>query len=123
MSEYTQIAATFGAVRSEGSGLTPLAHSDLTLPGVSAPSRVVRSIMEMARSMAYAFAVVLIERVPSMAARPSRPTASTPGNPCRKRRSAASEAVTSAREASRAAASGPWAGTVDMVTRRAYLRA
>ena len=46
--------------------------------------------------MAYAFAVVLIERVPSEAARASRPTASTPGSPWRKRRSALSDAVTSA---------------------------
>nr|WP_306283928.1 hypothetical protein [Streptomyces sp. Termitarium-T10T-6] len=64
---------------------------------MSAPSSVVRSIIEMARSMAYALAVVLIERVPREAARASRPTASTPGNPKRKRRSALSDAVASAR--------------------------
>ena len=45
--------------------------------------------MRMARSMAYALAVVLIERVPSVAARGSAPTWSTPGRPCRKVRSAA----------------------------------
>ena len=35
--------------------------------------------------MAHAFAVVLIERVPSPAARASAPTWSTPGRPCRNR--------------------------------------
>ena len=80
-----------------GRGGPPWRTSARTLPGVSAPSSVVRSIIEMARSMAYAFAVVLIERVPREAARASRPTASTPGSPCRKRRSALSDAVTSAR--------------------------
>ncbi|CAM5661036.1 hypothetical protein SFUMM280S_07794 [Streptomyces fumanus] len=84
-----------GAVRSAGSGRTALAPSARTLPGVSAPSRRVRSTIEMARSSAYAFAVVLMERVPSAAARASRPTASTPGSPCRKRRSVLSDAVTS----------------------------
>ena len=47
--------------------------------------------MRMARSIAYALAVVLIERVPSPAARASAPTWSTPGRPCRKRRSEASD--------------------------------
>src|SRR5204863_1031530 len=40
-------------------------------------------------------AVVLIERVPSIAARCSAPTWSTPGRPCRNARSAASERATS----------------------------
>ena len=44
---------------------------------------------------AYALAVVLIERVPRSAARASAPTWSTPGRPCRKRRSDESEDVTS----------------------------
>jgi hypothetical protein len=56
--------------------------------------------MVIARSRAIAFAVVLIERVPSDAARASAPTWSTPGRPCRKRRSEASLAVTSAYAAS-----------------------
>ncbi len=49
---------------------------------VSAPSRVVRSIIEMAVSIAQALAVVLIERVARSAARASAPTWSTPGRPC-----------------------------------------
>ena len=54
-----------GMVGSRGSGRSALAHSERTLPGVSAPSSVVRSIIEMAVSIAQALAVVLIERVPS----------------------------------------------------------
>jgi hypothetical protein len=52
--------------------------------------------MATARSSAQALAEVLIERVASVAARASAPTWSTPGRPCRKRASAASEAVISA---------------------------
>ena len=74
---------------SVGSGRTALAHSERTLPGVSAPSRVVRSTMLIAVSIAHALAVVLMLRVASPAARPSAPTWSTPGRPCRKRRSVA----------------------------------
>jgi hypothetical protein len=51
--------------------------------------------MLIARSSAYCFAVVLIERVPSVAARASAPTWSTPGRPCRNRRSRSSDEVTS----------------------------
>ena len=51
--------------------------------------------MRMAVSMAHAFDVVLIERVPRAAVRASAPTWSTPGRPCRNARKAASEAVTS----------------------------
>ena len=61
------------------------------LPGVDqvgAESRV-------AMSIAQAFAVVLIDRVPSTATRDSAPTWSTPGRPCRKARKAESERVTS----------------------------
>ena len=83
MSPYTQTAATRGHVGSAGSGVTALATSERTLPGVSAPSSVVRSMSPMMRSSAHAFEVVLIERVPRPAARCSRPTASTPGMPCR----------------------------------------
>src|SRR6478672_9004770 len=75
------MAAGRGVEASVGSGTIALAHSERTLPSVSAPSRVVRSIIEIARSMAQAFDVVLIERVPRPAARPSQPTWSTPGRP------------------------------------------
>ena len=49
--------------------------------------------MLIARSIAQALALVLIERVDSIAARASAPTWSTPGRPCRKRRSAESDEV------------------------------
>src|SRR5450631_1199202 len=75
-------AATWGVVGSPGSGAIALAHSERTLRSVSAPSRVVRSIMLIAASMAQALDVVLIERVPNPAARASAPTWSTPGSPC-----------------------------------------
>ena len=69
-----QSAATDGVPGAVGAGCRPLAHSARTLPGVSAPSSVVRATMRMARSIAHALDVVLIERVPSMAARASTPT-------------------------------------------------
>src|SRR6476619_7262519 len=75
------MAAGRGVLGSSGSGTRALAHSDRTLPTVSDPSRVVRSIIPMAVSMAQALLVVLIDRVPSAAARPSHPTWSTPGSP------------------------------------------
>src|SRR6185437_16595939 len=74
------------AVGSAGSGCLPFAHSARTLPGVSWPSSVVRSIIEIARSSAHCLAVVLIDRLASIAARASAPTRSTPGSPCRKPR-------------------------------------
>src|SRR5262245_17947266 len=92
-----QMAATGGHDGSDGSGRRPLAHSARTLPGVSCPSSVVRSIMRTARSRANCLAVVLIDRVARPAARASTPTWSTPGRPCMKRRSVAADAVTSAR--------------------------
>ena len=58
-----------------GAGHTALAHSWRTLPGVSAPSSVVRSTIETARRMPCCLAVVLIERLPSWAARSSTPDA------------------------------------------------
>ena len=70
-----------GVVGSDGSGVIAFATSERTLPGVSAPSRVVRSMSSMILSSAQAFEVVLIERVPRPAARCSRPTASTPESP------------------------------------------
>ena len=51
--------------------------------------------------MAYAFDVVLIDRVPRPAARASHPTWSTPGRPWRKRRSEESERTMSSKT--------PWA--------------
>ena len=44
-----------GVVASAGSGFTALATSERTLPGVSAPSRVVRSMSAMILSSAHAF--------------------------------------------------------------------
>src|SRR5262245_8557752 len=101
-----QMAATGGHDGSDGSGRRPLAHSARTLPGVSWPSRVVRSIMLTARSRANCLAVVLIDRVASPAARASTPTWSTPGSPCRNRRNVAADTVTSARSAVAVTCSG-----------------
>src|SRR6266511_6413770 len=92
---YTHTAATDGQDRSAGSGRRALADSARTLPGVSAPSSVVRSTIRIAKSIAAAFAVVLIDRVPSAAARASTPTWSTPGRPCRKERRSKAEPDTS----------------------------
>ena len=55
---------------SSGSGRSALAHSATTLPGVSVPSRVVRSMHRIARSSPQTFASRLIDRVASAAARP-----------------------------------------------------
>ncbi|CAB4341789.1 unannotated protein [freshwater metagenome] len=78
------MAAGLGTVGSVGSGIRALAHNERTFPRVSIPSSVVKSIMLIAISIPSAFALVLIERVPSIAARDSSPTASTPGSPCKK---------------------------------------
>src|SRR5688500_10211012 len=77
ISGYTHTAATGGTVGSKRSGRRALAHSDRTLPGVSLPSSVVRSQIRIRRSRAAAFVSFLIERVASIAARSSSPTAST----------------------------------------------
>jgi hypothetical protein len=74
------MAPTLGTEESVGSGLTALAQSARTFPGVSAPSKVVKSTMEMAVSIAHFFAEVLMLRVANMAARDSAPTWSTPGS-------------------------------------------
>jgi len=58
-------------VRSRGSGRIALVHSDVTRPGVSAPSSVVRSTIEIAISIAANFVDFLIDRVESLAARAS----------------------------------------------------
>src|SRR2546423_13425034 len=91
MDGYTHTAATDGQDGSVGSGRRALAHSARTLPGVSAPSSVVRSTIRMARSMPHALAVVLIDRGASPAPRASAPTRSTPGRPCRNARNVAVE--------------------------------
>src|SRR5947209_8597821 len=75
------MAATLGTVGSAGSGRMPFEQSAATLPGVSAPSRVVRSIIRMARSSAQTLDAFLIERLPSEAARSSTPTWSTVRTP------------------------------------------
>src|SRR3954469_13531772 len=86
-----QTAATGGQGGSAGSGRRALAESARTLPGVSAPSKVVRSTIRMARSIAWALAVVFTDRVPSVAVLASTPTLSTPGSPCRNVRRLAGE--------------------------------
>src|SRR5512146_1427894 len=80
------MAATVGTAGSAGSGRLAFAHSARILPGVSWPSSVVRSTIEIARSSAHRFAVVLIDLVASTPARASAPTRSTPGSPSRKLR-------------------------------------
>src|SRR4051794_23955295 len=71
---YTQTAAHEGISGRAGSGQTALAHRWRTLPGVSAPSSVVRSIIDTAMRIPSRLAVVLIDRRPSAAARSSTPT-------------------------------------------------
>src|SRR5437879_7357927 len=75
-SGYTHTAATDGIVRSPGFGRIALAHIAATLPGVSAPSSVVRSMHRTARSSAQSFEDFLIERLARAAARSSAPTSS-----------------------------------------------
>src|SRR5438034_6427216 len=70
-------AATEGMLGSVGSGRMAFAHSATILPGVSAPSKVVRAMQRIARSRAHNLASRLIERFASDAARSSSPTAST----------------------------------------------
>src|SRR6202163_1330384 len=71
------IAATEGIVGSPGFGRIAFAHRAVTLPGVSEPSSVVRSMQRIARSSAQSLDAFLIERLASDAARSSAPTAST----------------------------------------------
>src|SRR5439155_25844564 len=66
---YTQSAAQEGMDGSVGSGRTAFVASACTLPGVSAPSSVVRSVIRIASSSANSFASFLIERRASEAAR------------------------------------------------------
>src|SRR5580704_9205199 len=102
-SGYTQTAATGGA---SASGWRALAHMARTLPGVSAPSSVVRSTIWMARSRAASFASFLMDRVARAATRSPTPTWSMPGSPCSTWRSPASEVATSA--TSNCQRPGPW---------------
>ena len=95
-SGYTQTAATGGTPASCGSGRRALAHSPRTLPGVSAPSSVVRSVIRMAASSAHSLASRLIDLVASAAARCCTPTVSVPGRPCSTWRSAPSDPTISA---------------------------
>src|SRR3569833_1368585 len=83
------MAATLGTHTSDGAGWMAFAQSARTLPGAAAPSSVVRSTIEMARSIASALAAFLIDRVARRAARSSAPSWSTLGSPVRKRRSSA----------------------------------
>src|SRR5947209_1424153 len=76
-----QMAATLGTEGSAGSGRMPLEQRAATLPGVSAPSSVVRSIIRIASSSAQTLEAFLIERLPSEAARSSTPTWSTVRTP------------------------------------------
>src|SRR6185295_1362268 len=69
-------AATDGTLASLGSGRIAFDESAATLPGVSCPSSVVKSIIRTARSSAKTLASRLIERFASDAARSSRATAS-----------------------------------------------
>src|ERR1700694_5696944 len=59
---YTQIAATEGIVESPGFGRIAFAQRAATLPGVSEPSSVVRSMHLMARSRAHSLEDFLIDR-------------------------------------------------------------
>src|SRR2546421_1255684 len=69
-----QIAATDGIAPSEGSGRIAFEASAETLPGVSAPSSVVRSVMRTARSSANTLDSRLIERLARVPARSSTAT-------------------------------------------------
>src|SRR5438045_4633558 len=72
-----QMAATDGIDASPGCGRMPLAHRAVILPGVSEPSRVVRSMQRIARSSAQSLDDFLIERLASEAARSSAPPSCT----------------------------------------------
>src|SRR5438270_7920159 len=75
------MAATLGTEGSGGSGRVPFEQRAATLPGVSAPSSVVRSIIRIASSSAQTLEAFLIERLPSEAARSSTATWSTVRTP------------------------------------------
>src|SRR5687768_14450321 len=74
---YTHRAATDGMEGSVGSGRRALPARARTLPAVSLPSSVVRSIIRIARSSAQSFASFLMLRFARLAARSSTPTPST----------------------------------------------
>jgi hypothetical protein len=75
---YTHTAATEGTEGSPGSGRTALAHNPRTLPGVSFPSSVVRSIIRMTISSAHTFEASWMARVRAATTRSTTPTWSTP---------------------------------------------
>src|SRR5215210_5582826 len=77
---YTQTAAQLGISGRVGDGHTAFAASWRTLPGVSAPSRVVRSSMDTARRIPCCLDSVLIERLASVETRSSTATRSTWGS-------------------------------------------
>src|SRR3972149_12030997 len=66
-----------------GSGRMALADIWAILPGVSFPSRVVRSIMRTARVSASSFDSFLMERVDNVSTRSVAPTSSTLGTDLR----------------------------------------
>ena len=68
------MAATEGTLGSAGSGRIAFEARAETLPGVSEPSSVVRSVIRTASSSANIFASRLIERLASVAARSSSAT-------------------------------------------------
>src|SRR5450759_1907410 len=72
-----QIAATEGIEASPGLGRIAFAQRAATLPGVSEPSSVVRSMQRIARSSAHSLEDFLIERWAKEAARSLAPTSST----------------------------------------------
>ncbi len=74
---YTQTAATGGTSGSDGSGRRALEQRASTLPTVSAPSSVVRSMTATARRRAATLDSSLMLRLASDAARSSAPTWST----------------------------------------------
>src|SRR5436190_4559081 len=77
---YTQTAAQLGISGRVGAGHTALAASWRTLPGVSAPSSVVRSSIETASRIPCCLASVLIDRLASVETRSSTATRSTWGS-------------------------------------------
>src|SRR5947209_19062814 len=97
------MAATDGMDASPGFGRMPFAQSAATLPGVSLPSSVVRSMQRIARSSAQSFDDFLIERFASEAARSSAPTWSTLRTPrisdprCESDRAVATDHIVEAR--------------------------
>ena len=85
---YTQTAATCGRPGIASCRWIAFWHSCRTLPGVSWPSRVVRSIIDNTSLRASTFDSVLMLRLVKRATRSSTPTASTVGTRSRSGRRA-----------------------------------